>query len=95
MAGRETTTNSYDGHVFFFTAAGNKKEEVARIKIEADTVLYPIRDEKLPAPSSVMEKSEREEAFGREYLKRTGIKWRHYFGDDGPRPPPVLNMVCA
>lgn len=30
-----------------------------------------------------------------EYLNRTGIHWRHHFGYDGPRPPPILHMWPA
>ncbi len=30
-----------------------------------------------------------------EYYKRTGILWRHYYGPDGPRPPPSLFMWPA
>jgi len=31
----------------------------------------------------------------REYLNRTGIQWRYYFGPDGPMPPPTLFMWPA
>ena len=31
--GKETTTNTYEGHEFYFTEAGNKKKVVERIKI--------------------------------------------------------------
>jgi hypothetical protein len=30
-----------------------------------------------------------------EYYNRTGNQWRHYFGPDGPRPPPILHMWPA
>jgi hypothetical protein len=93
MPGKESTTNSYEGHVFYFTDVNNKAEIVNRVKMKADTVLYPVRDAKSPASQDVLDKSNREEAFGEEYFTRTGIKWRHFFNEAGPRPPPVLNMV--
>ena len=34
--GKETTTNTYEGHVFFFTEQGNKAKEVARVHITQD-----------------------------------------------------------
>jgi hypothetical protein len=36
--GIETTTNSYEGHVFFFTEKGNKKKEIARYTMKQDQV---------------------------------------------------------
>jgi hypothetical protein len=33
-ANSESTTNSYVGHVFYFTEKGNKANEVARVTIE-------------------------------------------------------------
>ena len=33
-----------------------------------------------------------EEAFLNEYANKTGIAWRHYYGPEGPRPPPILFM---
>jgi hypothetical protein len=35
---QETTTNSYEGHTFFFTTAGNKSNEVARVTMVKDQV---------------------------------------------------------
>ena len=93
MPGKETTTNSYEGHTFYFTDITNKGEVVDRITMRADTVLYPVRDISRPAPPEVLAKTNREESFASEYFARTGLKWRHYFGDDGPRPPPVLSML--
>jgi hypothetical protein len=36
--GKETTTNSYEGHVFFFTESGNKEKELARFTMHKDQV---------------------------------------------------------
>jgi hypothetical protein len=47
------------------------------------------------APQELRDSSLRETQFMREYLNRTGIQWRHYFGPDGPRPPPTLFMWPA
>jgi hypothetical protein len=30
-----------------------------------------------------------------EYVNRTGVPWRHYYGPEGPRSPPVLFMWPA
>lgn len=38
--GIETTTNSYEGHVFFFTEKGNKKKEIARYTMKQDQVKW-------------------------------------------------------
>jgi hypothetical protein len=38
--GQETTTNTYVGHVFYFTEAGNKKKELARHVMRKEQVLY-------------------------------------------------------
>ncbi len=36
--GRETTTNTYEGHVFYFTESGNKANEIARVYISSNQV---------------------------------------------------------
>lgn len=36
--GQESTTNSYQGHVFFFTAHNNKSDEIARVLINPSQV---------------------------------------------------------
>eukprot|EP00596_Hydrurales_sp_CCMP1899_P002160 CAMPEP_0119036200 /NCGR_PEP_ID=MMETSP1177-20130426/3728_1 /TAXON_ID=2985 /ORGANISM="Ochromonas sp, Strain CCMP1899" /LENGTH=495 /DNA_ID=CAMNT_0006995645 /DNA_START=160 /DNA_END=1644 /DNA_ORIENTATION=- len=94
--GVETTTNSYAGHVFFFTEKGNKKKEIARYTMRQAQNLYVILDKKNPPPASYLEHIRKEEQFSGEYFNRTGILWRHYFGPDGkPRPPPTLFMWSA
>jgi prolyl 4-hydroxylase len=38
----------------------------------------------------------KEEAYDLEYMaKNDGLRWRHFFGQDGPRPRPTLNMWPA
>jgi hypothetical protein len=36
--GKETTTNTYEGHVFYFTKKGNKDEEIVRFTMNKDQV---------------------------------------------------------
>jgi hypothetical protein len=57
--------------------------------------LYVINDALHPAAPEVIARTRAEEAFSEGYLNRTGVMWRHHFGHDGPRPPPVLNMWPA
>jgi hypothetical protein len=33
---------------------------------------------------------DKEMKFNDDYFKRNGILWWHYYGHEGPRPPPVL-----
>ena len=40
--GQETTTNTYVGHVFYFTEAGNKKNELARHVMRKEQVDLPL-----------------------------------------------------
>lgn len=103
--GKETTTNTYEGHVFFFTEndkrGGKKGREVARFKITQEP-LYIIRgpeeerDKIEPQlPKGVADLARREAEFNEEYKARTGIDWKHYYGPNGPRKPPVLYMHPA
>jgi hypothetical protein len=57
--------------------------------------MYAVEDAKRPAPPAMLLHRENELKFGAEYLNRTGLQWRHYYGPDGPRPPPVLHMWPA
>lgn len=91
--GKEYTINTYENHVFFFTAHKNKKKELARFVMDKDIVTYLIRDPTRPAPQHMEDHVSKELAFQQEYLNRTGIHWRHFFGPDGqPRGPPTLHM---
>lgn len=93
--GQETTTNTYHGHVFFFTDAHNKDRVLARHKMQPDVPLYVIEDPLHPAPAALKERTAAELKFHEEYFRRTGILWKHYYGPEGPRPPPKLFMWPA
>lgn len=95
VLGQETTTNTYAGHVFFFTVAGHKDQELARFTMNPNQVLYVVYDKHNPPPPEMLAATRREEQFMAEYFNRTGIHWRHYYGPTGPRPPPVLYMWPA
>ncbi len=51
-----------------------------------------VEDPARPAPDSMLRHRESEEVFMAEYLNRTGLQWRHYYGPKGPRGPPTLYM---
>lgn len=93
--GMEYTVNTYEGHVFFFTEHGDKSRVLARHLVSKDKVLYVIDDSSRPPPEAMRKHQEAEEAYMAEYLARTGIQWRHYFGPEGPRGPPKLHMFDA
>jgi hypothetical protein len=93
--GQETTTNTYAGHVFYFTVQGHKDQELARFTMNPDKVLYVIYDKHKPPPEKLLAATRKEQQFMLEYFNRTGIHWRHYYGPTGPRPPPVLYMWPA
>lgn len=90
--GKEYTVNSFEGHVFFFTERGDKKKLVARHHVVQGAFLYTVEDKSRPPPAHLIEATERERVFSEEYLQRTGRLWRHYYGLNGPRPPPSLHM---
>ena len=58
-------------------------------------MLYLVEDPTNPAPTHIRDAAYREIDYNREYLARTGIMWRHYYGPDGPRPPPSHFMWPA
>ncbi len=60
-----------------------------------DQVLYVIEDPSLTPPRDVALYTRKEVEFNQKYLLEKGIPWRHYYGPDGPRPPPVLFMWPA
>lgn len=96
LPGGQSTTNAYFGHKFFFTDKNNQSYKVATIEVTPDRVLYVIRDDKDHEVSAdLIRRTELEEQFGKEYLEHNGIHWRHHYGENGPRPPPVLYMWPA
>lgn len=90
--GKEYTVNTYEGHVFYFTSQADKSIEYARFTMDKEKVVYLVTDPERPAPENLIKLNEDEAKFSEEYYNRTGIKWRHYFGPNGPRPPPTLFM---
>jgi prolyl 4-hydroxylase len=93
--GMESTTNSYAGHVFYFTEQGSKDNEIQRVTIEDGKTFYPIYDPASPGDAAVIARTLAEESFNEDYFRRTGLRYRHYFGPDGPRAPPQLSMWPA
>lgn len=91
--------NSYQGHAFYFTEKDRPNERVARIVASPSQVLYLIRantkEDEAKVPASLLAETELQETFMREYEERTGLQWRHYFGNGLPRPSPLLNMWPA
>eukprot|EP01040_Poterioochromonas_malhamensis_P009728 gene9728-10568_t len=90
--GQEYTVNSYIGHVFFFTAQGNKDKVYVRHTVRSEQVVYVIQDPLQPAPPAMLEHLRKELLFMEQYKNRTGIPWIHYFGPEGPRSPPIYHM---
>lgn len=93
--GRESTTNTYEGHVFFFTDSADRKIEYARFTMDKNRVLYLVQSDRHPVPQNLQDLTANETKFMTEYKARTGINWRHYYGPLGPRPPPTLFMWPA
>lgn len=93
--GMMSTTNTYEGHSFFVTVQGNKSHVLSRFTITKEKVLYPIYDDEVPADVDILEHNRLEEEYAAHYLNKTGLAWRHYYGPNGPRPPPTLFMWPA
>jgi len=92
--GGEYTVNTYEGHVFYCTNE-QKTIEYARFLMTQDQVLYIVKDNKNPPPIHILEHRQKEEVFLKEYLNKTAIPWRHYYGANGPRPGPIHHMWPA
>jgi prolyl 4-hydroxylase len=93
--GQETTTNTYEGHEFFFTDYHNKDKVYARFRMHSGQVFYVVEDPNQPAPAELKSQTDREVRFIRDYSEKNGIPWRHYYGPNGPRPPPIHFMWPA
>lgn len=63
--------------------------------MKEEQVLYVIEDPQRPPPPALAQYTHEEIEFNEKYLKEKGFPWRHYYGPDGPRPPPVLFMWPA
>lgn len=93
--GQETTTNTYEGHEFFFTDYYDKNKVYSRFRMHSDQVLYVLEDPHHPSPAELKRRTDREVEFIREYTAKNGFPWRHYYGPNGPRPPPIHFMWPA
>lgn len=93
--GKETTSATYEGHTFFFTEHKNKHKVLARHTMDKNKVLYVIEDPNKPAPAMMLDHVQKDNSFREAYFNRTGLMWRHYYGPNGPRPPPTLFMWPA
>lgn len=58
-------------------------------------VFYVIEDPSNPPPKELKESTQKELDFMSNYYNQTGIPWRHYYGLNGPRDPPMLFMWPA
>jgi hypothetical protein len=57
--------------------------------------LYVIDDPNNPPPKELKEFTYKELQFMQSYFEKNGILWQHYYGPNGPRPPPSLFMWPA
>ena len=60
-----------------------------------DQVFYVIEDPNSPPPKDLADYTKREIEFNERYFAEKGFPWRHYYGVNGPRPPPKLFMWPA
>lgn len=58
-------------------------------------VFYVIPDPQDDTPKDLLVATQKEMQFMHDYQARTGIQWRHYYGPNGPRPPPRHYMWPA
>ena len=102
--GKETATTSYDTHEFFFTIRGDERRiEVDRVRMDLSKSFYILRETEIFEPTveqaQIIEETEQEEAFMKEYKERTGRLYlsscRATNGSFLPRPKPQLNMWPA
>ena len=74
--GQETTVNSYQGHMFYFTELNDDHTRVANITASVDQVLYIIRSDKPEdadlVPQDLVEDTRKQQEFMQEYYQRTG-----------------------
>lgn len=92
---QDSTTNAYEGHVFFYTEHGKKSPEIGRFRVHKNQVLYLIRDDGFPPTKEFEDYTDAEMAFMSKYKNETGVDWRGFYGKNGPRGPPILHMWPA
>ena len=88
-----TSTNTYDGHSFFFTHP-RSGAEVARFRMKAGANLYiipPADDDEATKRSADYVEALEEAAFMERYEAENGVPWLAFY----PRPKPILNMWPA
>lgn len=95
--GLEMTTNTYEGHVFYFTEQTTRnqavRKEISRFTMEKGQTTYIIRnpeDDINRIPEELQVQTELEEAFKKKYRNITGIEYIHYFGRDSVTAKGVL-----
>eukprot|EP01041_Mallomonas_annulata_P002825 gene2825-5551_t len=93
--GQDSTTNAYEGHVFFYTPQGNKSHSLGSFTMNKNQVFYLLQDPEYPGSPEVLNYTAAEQQFMDEYLETNGIPWRCFYGRDGPRAPPKLHMWPA
>lgn len=75
------------------TAGRNRSQTVSEVKIQSGIARYYFDDPEKPTVNSALIKiAQKERKFAAKYFNRTGIPWMHYFGPNGPRPPPIHFM---
>eukprot|EP00485_Elphidium_margaritaceum_P016540 CAMPEP_0202728676 /NCGR_PEP_ID=MMETSP1385-20130828/185748_1 /ASSEMBLY_ACC=CAM_ASM_000861 /TAXON_ID=933848 /ORGANISM="Elphidium margaritaceum" /LENGTH=443 /DNA_ID=CAMNT_0049394927 /DNA_START=21 /DNA_END=1352 /DNA_ORIENTATION=+ len=84
---RMTATNSYIGHVFYFTRVGTQEEvhRITVIKHENSYILPPTEEAK---QSEFYTQLIERRTFYDDYFKRKGVPWLSSYA----RPPPILFM---
>lgn len=83
----QTATNSYRGHIFYFTATGTD-DEVHRITVtkNVNDYIIPPTDDKLTHPFYL--KLQEKQAFYADYFRENGYPWLSFYN----RPKPELFM---
>lgn len=94
--GQETTINSYITHNFIATTTDSKGEEtiLSDFIMDPDDHIYLIpADPNHPSPYEKQTQAELD--FVKSYLEKNNYPWKHYYGPNGPRKPPVHFMWPA
>jgi len=83
-----TATNSYRGHIFYFTLSGTENE-IYRITVakNVNDYIIPPNNDKIKKDKFYLKLKEKQ-VFYEKYFKETGFPWLSSFG----RPEPVLFM---
>ena len=84
-------TNSYVGHIFYFTKEGNEADEIHRITVTRgqNDYLMPPTEKAKKHPFYIKFKEKQD--FYENYMKETGRAWLSGY----KRPPPITHMWSA